>query len=230
MPLVFILTLTVFSSCAPAASSSETSFSSSSTSETTSTSESTSNSEDHGEPPSGEYRLSPIASESDTGYVYDQDGDIVKEIFREQFYTDLEDVAAYIATFNDVPDNYFLTDERNGYTQSKKECYDLYENTCRIYPGPYPGNYDYLPYSKDNTYHEADIGGYGYAESSSWNRGALRVIFTLAGIDEYGANIPVVFYTDDHYDHFIEYKNYQGGWGAPFGLNGVSWSSIITWY
>ncbi len=180
--------------------------------------------------PGGEYRLNPIPSLGDIGFVYDEYGQTMKEIYKGEYYTEVEDVAAYIAAFSDVPENYYFTTERNGYSESKEECYELYGNACRIYPGPYDSNYSHLPYSLDGYYNEADIGGDGYAESSSWNRGALRVVFTLSGISQYGSDVPVVFYTNDHYDTFVEYKNYYGGWGSAFGDNGLSWSPITTWF
>lgn len=237
---LLILTLLVLSSCTTNVPSSDTSsdvlasdsssyISDSSTSDSSSGSAATS-SVDHGELPAYEYRLSPVTATGDVGYVYDGYGEIVKELYRTDYYTDLEDVAAYITVFNDVPDNYFFSTERDGYTQAKKECYSLYGDVCRIFPGPYNRNYDFLPYSTDGKYYEADIGGDGYASSSSWSRGALRVVFALAGIDSYGKDVPVVFYTGDHYDTFIEYKNYYGGWSSEFGNNGQDWSPIATWF
>lgn len=200
------------------------------TSDSISSPSNSSDSENPSEPPDEEYRLNPVASNGNIGYVYDRYGEVIKELYQDEHYVELEDVAAYIVTFNDVPDNYFYTTERDGYTKSKRDCYNLYGDVCRIYPGPYNSNYGYLPYSLDDYYHEADIGGEGYAKSSSWNRGALRLVFSLAGIDDYGANAPLVFYTGDHYDTFIEYKNYYGGWGQPFGNNGRDWSIISTWF
>ncbi len=213
-------------------SSSDTSISSEHNSSDTATDTSTgaSPSESTGEVPVGEYRLNPVPGTGNIGFVYDEYGQVLKEIYKDEYYTDVEDVAAYIVAFNDVPDNYYFTTERNGYGESKDVCYGLYGNECRIYPGPYESNYSFLPYSLDDVYNEADIGGDGYAESSSWNRGALRVVFTLGGIYEYGNNIPVVFYTDNHYDTFYEYKNYVGGWGPEFGENGYDWSPIETWF
>jgi len=231
----FLLSLLVLSSCDfPTASDSLPSDSPSLDSSPSSSGESsfdtTISSDGPGEPPLGEYRINPKPSEGDTGYVYDQYGEIVKELYRNEYYTDLEDVAAYIVTFKETPVNYYFSDERDGYSNAKRECYGLYGDACRIFPGPYDSNYDYLPHSLDYKYNEADIGGEGYAESSSWNRGALRVVFTIKGISDYGSDVPVVFYTGDHYDTFIEYKNYYGGWGEEFGLSGSSWESIDTWF
>lgn len=227
---LLILSLLTLSSCVQTNSTSDLSSEDDIVSSTDSENSSPTSNEGPGEPPEGEYRISPSPSESDIGFVYNEYGLVMKEIYRDSYYTDLEDVAAYIVTFNDVPDNYYFTTERDGYYESKSLCYGLYGNACRIYPGPYEGNYTHLPYSLDNIYNEADYGGDGYAESSSWNRGAYRLVFTLTGISDYGNDTPVVFYTHDHYDTFIEYKNYYGGWGQAFGDNGISWSSISTWF
>lgn len=180
--------------------------------------------------PEGEYRLNPIPSQGDVGFIYNEYGQVMKEIYKDEYYTDIEDVAAYIAVFSDVPDNYYFTTERGGYSKSKEACYGLYGDKCRIYPGPYESNYSHLPYSLDSYYNEADVGGDGYATSASWNRGALRIVFTLSGIEHYGDDAPVVFYTDDHYGTFVEYKNYHGGWSPAFGDNGLKWSPIDTWF
>ena len=75
---------------------------------------------------------------------------------------------------------------------------------------------------------EVDIGDETYASSSSWNRGALRIVLTYAGISAYGSNIPVLFYTDDHYDTFVEYGNYFNGWGKKFGVGNGSWQQLVT--
>ena len=85
-------------------------------------------------------------------------------------------------------------------------------------------------------YHEMD---FGYSETN-WSlgnttyynpynngtkitRGAIRFVFTASTTDyEYGAKfIPIedrhVFLTINHYNDFIEYLNYESGWGTPYG-------------
>ena len=232
---IFILSLLVLSSCDfPTASDSSpsdtSSIDTSPSSSDESPSDTTTSSEGPGEPPLGEYRINPKPSEGDTGFVYDQYGEIVKELYRGEYYTDLEDVAAYIVTFKETPVNYFFSTERGGYSNAKRECYGLYGEACRIFPGPYESNYDHLPYSLDYNYYEADIGGEGYANSSNWNRGALRVVLTIKGISNYRRDVPVGFHTGNHCDTFIEYKNYYNGWGEEFGLRDASWAAIDTWF
>jgi len=220
---IFLLALISLSACAPDTSQSSISDDVSGTSDETESS-STSHT-----PPAGDYRLNPVAAAGEVGYAYDEYGEVIKELYRDDYYTDLEDVAAYLVTFGALPINYYYTTERGGYSESKQTCYGLYSNACRIFPGEYYSNYDYLPYSLDGLYNEADIGDEYYALSSSWNRGVLRVIFTLTGIDAYGQSNPLLFYTDDHYENFIEYKNYYGGWSEEFGDGGAEWSALDTW-
>ena len=84
-------------------------------------------------------------------------------------------------------------------------------------------------------YHELDFGytktpwGYGdlshepYNNGESINRGTVRFVYSASTYEgERGAKyIPVehrhVFLTFNHYNDFVEYLNYEGGWGAPFG-------------
>lgn len=189
---------------------------------------------DISEPPvidSDYVRINPIFATGDVSAIYNKDGSEYKTLNKETYYTELEDVAAYIITFRSLPVNYYIIDRDNdssGYPKSKEACYNQFGSACRLSPGYYYSNYDYLPESLDGRYMEVDIGDETYASSSSWNRGALRIVLTYAGISAYGSNIPVLFYTDDHYDTFVEYGNYFNGWGKKFGVGNGSWQQLVT--
>lgn len=176
-------------------------------------------------------RRNPVTATGNQGAIYQKDGSVYKVLAKDTYYTELEDVAAYIVTFMQLPPNYYIIDrnqDSSGYPESKRVCYEQYQSSCRLSPGYYSSNYSYLPKSLDGRYLEVDIGGEGYASGPTWNRGALRIVLTYQGISQYGQNVPVLFYTGDHYDTFTEYANYYQGWGSTFGSNGTSWSPMDT--
>ena len=91
-------------------------------------------------------------------------------------------------------------------------------------------------------YYEMDIGTTGtvtpdtsyqvsiYNNGSSINRGAARLVYgrkDLNGNGIYEEGELYVFYTYNHYNDFVEYLNYYGGWGEVFGnmTGGGSYSS-----
>lgn len=177
-------------------------------------------------------RRNPITTTGDVGYIYNYDGSVYKTLYKGNYYTELEDVAGYIIAFNELPINYYRdvkeTDTSKSYNDSKAACYAEFSTACRISPGSYYSNYTYLPNTFDGTYCEADIGYGSYATASTWGRGMRRIVWGKSGIDAYGRDISVVFYTDDHYYTFKEYGNYHESWGTTFGGGKGAWQMMPT--
>ena len=170
----------------------------------------------------------------DVYVLVDVNGDVVMEIYRGGGYITLEEVAAYVFAFGDIPANYDANKKAKP-TSSKWGEYLRVNNT------KFTGNTRNYPYEPelprisgcggDLTYYEIDIGttgttsGEGYAvriynNGSSITRGAARIVYTR--YDRNGNNIidldeRYVFYTYNHYNDFQEYLNYYGGWGEMFG-------------
>lgn len=105
-------------------------------------------------------------------------------------YTSKEDVALYIRTYGELPDNFITKKEAEklGWDSSKGNLWDVAPG--KSIGGSHYGNYEEsLPDKKGRTYKECDIdyeGGY---------RGAKRIIYSNDGL---------IFYTEDHYKTFIE--------------------------
>ena len=172
--------------------------------------------------------------DEDTYVLVDVNGDVVMEIYRGGGYITLEEVAAYVYAFGDIPANYDANKKAKP-TSSKWGEYLRVNNT------KFSGDTRKYPYEPelprisgcggDLTYYEIDIGttgttsGEGYAvriynNGSSITRGAARIVYTR--YDRNGNNIidldeRYVFYTYNHYNDFQEYLNYYGGWGEMFG-------------
>ena len=172
--------------------------------------------------------------DEDTYILVDVNGDVVMEIYRGGGYITLEEVAAYVYAFGDIPANYDANKKAKP-TSSKWGEY------LRVNNSKFTGNTRTYPYEPelprisgcggDLTYYEIDIGttgttsGEGYAvriynNGSSITRGAARIVYTR--YDRNGNNIidldeRYVFYTYNHYNDFQEYLNYYGGWGEMFG-------------
>jgi hypothetical protein len=148
-------------------------------------------------------------------------GTYARTLTEGSYYTDYEDVALYYQAFKALPGNYYDTsaDSTSGYTTSKKMCYGLYGNVCRLYTKYYSrtdGYVSYLPELNTVSYFEADIGlDSSYASGTSWNRGTARLVIVPGGAKLYGSD-PILFYTADHYESFRECYNYAEGWGPYF--------------
>ena len=149
-------------------------------------------------------------------------------------YTSLNDVAAYLLAFGEVPANNNY-DKSNGRDKSVKD----WGEYGRVNYGIFSGNTSKYPYEpllpsiKIAKFRETDfgtIGGYEnynsitgtryvqkiYNNGNSISRGAARFVFTditsVKRIDD-----RYVFYTYNHYNDFEEYLNYDNGWGIRFG-------------
>lgn len=103
-------------------------------------------------------------------------------------YTSKDEVAAYLYTYEHLPDNYITKKEAKALGWVSKE-----GNLGEVAPGKsiggdYFGNYEgSLPEEKGRDYFECDIDGDGSY------RGAKRIIYSNDGL---------IYYTEDHYESF----------------------------
>ena len=184
----------------------------------------------------GKYIRNSVATylDEDVYVLVDVNGEPVMEIYRGGGYITLEEVAAYVYAFGDVPANY---------SSNKKASpsASIWKEYLRVNNTKFTGDTRKYPYEPelprisgcggDLTYYEIDIGttgttsGEGYAvrvynDGYSITRGAARIVYTR--YDRNGnmiiePNERYVFYTYNHYNDFQEYLNYYGGWGEMFG-------------
>jgi hypothetical protein len=163
--------------------------------------------------------------------VYNTDGTVNRTLKkssnsdRSTWYVDYEDVALYYQGFGSLPVNYHLGVE----SSDKAAAYSVYGNKARLYTNDYSRTTGYMtafPTPNAYSYFEADIGGTSsYASSSSWNRGAYRLVIVYEGFKQYGNTDTVIFYTTDHYDSFQECYNYAGGWSDVFNGEGSDYGT-----
>ena len=176
----------------------------------------------------------PCYADEDTYVVVDAYGCEVFRIYRGGGYITLEEVAAYVYAFGDVPANY-TTSKKTSPTAS------VWGEHLRVNHSKFSGDTSKYPYEPvlprisgcggDLTYYELDIGTTGtdcdpsyaaalYNNGYRITRGAARIVY--ARFDRNGNRIidpdeKHVFYTYNHYNDFREYLNYYGGWGEMFG-------------
>lgn len=102
----------------------------------------------------------------------------------EGSYTSAEDVALYLYTYDELPDNFITKDEANDLGWSGGSLEPYAPGMC--IGGDYFGNYEgILP---DGKYHECDIDTLG-----AKSRGAKRLVYSDDGR---------IYYTEDHYETF----------------------------
>lgn len=103
----------------------------------------------------------------------------------DEAYSRLEDVALYIMKFSTLPPNYHKKEEaRSGGWKTS-------DAPGTIIGGNRFGNREgLLPKKEGRTYYEADIMA-GYTD----HRGPQRLVYSNDGL---------IFFTDDHYDHFVQ--------------------------
>ena len=172
--------------------------------------------------------------DENTYVLVDVNGEAVMEIYRGGGYITLEEVAAYVFAFGDIPANY----DSN---KKAKPSASIWGEYLRVNNTKFTGDTQRYPYEPelpritgcggDLTYYEIDIGTTGttagenyavrvYNNGNSITRGAARIVYTrydrngdmIIDLDE-----RYVFYTYNHYNDFQEYLNYYGGWGEMFG-------------
>ena len=176
----------------------------------------------------------PYYIDDNTYVVVDAYGNEVMRIYCGGGYITLEEVAAYVYAFGDVPANYISG--KNMEPESS-----IWGEYLRLNHSKFSGNTKKYPYEPvlpdisgcggDLQYYEIDIGTTGtdcdphyisriYNDGERITRGAARIVY--ARFDENGNKIiepeeKYVFYTYNHYNDFQEYLNYYGGWGEMFG-------------
>lgn len=169
-----------------------------------------------------------------TYVVTDVFGAEVFRVYRGGGYITLEEVAAYVLAFGDVPANYVSGKNASPTTS-------IWGEHLRLNHSKFSGNTKKYPYEPalprisgcggDLQYYEIDVGTTGtdcdpayaaalYNDGSRITRGAARIVYTR--FDKNGNRIidadeRYVFYTYNHYNDFQEYLNYYGGWGVMFG-------------
>lgn len=169
-----------------------------------------------------------------TYYVVDANGEEVNRIYRDGAYVTLEEVAAYIFAFGTVPPNYQSGKKGSPSTSP-------WGKYLRLNHSYFSGNTNKYPYEPELPYisgcggyldyYEVDIGTTGttcdpgyyatdYNNGSRITRGAARIVYTrydANGNNVIDINEKFLFYTNNHYNDFREYLNYEGGWGELFG-------------
>jgi len=109
-------------------------------------------------------------------------------IDEDGWYSTKDEVALYIYTYGELPDNFITKNEARdlGWDSSKGNLWDVAEGMS-IGGDRYYNNDDQLPEEKGRKYYECDInyeGGF---------RGAERIVYSNDGL---------IYYTDDHYKSF----------------------------
>lgn len=174
------------------------------------------------------------SADGNTYYVIDSYGNIVNEIYKGGGYVTLEEVAAYIFAFGEVPANY--TERKTADPNTS-----IWGKYLRLNNTYFSGDTIQYPYEPvlpnirgcggELYYYEVDIGTTGtncdpkyppanYNNGYSISRGAARIVYTrydANGDKIIDVNEKYLFYTYNHYNDFQEYLNYQGGWGEMFG-------------
>ena len=184
----------------------------------------------------GKYIRNSVTSFIDDNvYVLvDVAGNEVMKIYRGGAYITLEEVAAYVYAFGDVPANYVKDKDLSPYDS-------IWGEYLRLNHTKFSGNTSKYPYEPvlpdisgcggDLTYYEIDIGTTGtdcdpaytariYNNGSSIVRGAARIVYARYDANRNNITDPnerYLFYTYNHYNDFQEYLNYYGGWGEMFG-------------
>ena len=176
----------------------------------------------------------PLFIDENTYVVVDAYGNEVLRIYRGGGYITLEEVAAYVYAFGDVPANYVSSKK----TQPETSPWGKH---LRLNHSAFSGNTEKYPYEPilpnisgcggELYYYEIDIGTTGtdcdpryiskiYNDGETITRGAARIVYTRYDKNKneiIEPNEKYVFYTYNHYNDFMEYLNYYGGWGEMFG-------------
>ena len=174
------------------------------------------------------------SDDKNTYYIVDSKGKIVNQIYKGGGYVTLEEVAAYVLAFGDIPANYIA--KKSGNPQTNE-----WNKYLRLNHSYFSGDVNKYPYEPvlpnirgcggDLFYYEIDLGTTGtdcdpeykavpYNNGTKITRGAARIVYTRYDKNEdniVDVNEKYVFYTYNHYNDFQEYLNYEGGWGEIFG-------------
>lgn len=164
----------------------------------------------------------------------DLDGDLDYIIYYGAGYQDINDVAAYLLAFGEVPAN-------NNYHKSKGKTQTIEDWGIygRVNNSSFSGDTSKYPYEPllpgvgSVSYIETDFGTKGgyitsnsitgtyynqgiYNNGRSITRGAARFVF-VSKSSRKSIDDRYVFYTYNHYNDFQEYLNYNDGFGFRFG-------------
>lgn len=172
------------------------------------------------------------SSDGNTYTVEDKNGNKAFDIYYGGAYITLEEVAAYIYAFGDIPVNYIEDNEGNPSSSPWGEYLRLNHTQFYGWSDSYEPELPNITGCGGNlVYYELDIGTTGtdtgpqfpnriYNDGNKITRGAARIVYskyyrgsglTVNDEDRY------VFYTYNHYNDFQEYLNYENGWGYIFG-------------
>ncbi len=189
----------------------------------------------------GKYVKNTASYYSPSGNTYtviDGYGNVVMRIYRGGGYITLEEVAAYIWAFGEIPANYDTNKNNKTVSRSPKSAWGEY---LRLNHSSFSGDTSRYPYEPklpnisgcggNLNYMELDIGTTGtssgdgyqvstYNNGTKINRGAARIVYGRRDLNRNGIfehNELHIFYTYNHYNDFREYLNYYGGWGEMFG-------------
>ena len=174
------------------------------------------------------------SEDKNTYYILDAYGNPVNIIFRGGAYVSLEEVAAYVYAFGEIPANYLT--KKSGSPSSS-----IWGEYLRLNHSKFSGDTSRYPYEPELPnisgcggnlyYYEIDIGTTGtdcdpsyiaapYNNGNKIVRGAARIVYSYSDLNNnriIDPNEKFVFYTYNHYNDFQEYLNYEGGWGEIFG-------------
>lgn len=153
------------------------------------------------------------------------------KIYKGGIYVSLNDVAAYLFAFNELPINYLAGTSKKDKTKVVEEYGEFGRLNFKNYSGPSEYKYQYEPYlcgQEDDTifYKEIDYGANsGEHEYFSYGKTTSRQIFRFLlgnSLDSSytkptSINERYVYYTYNHYNDFSEYLNYYNGFGKVFG-------------
>ena len=174
------------------------------------------------------------SEDGNTYALLDAYGNVASLIYKGGAYVVLEEVAAYVFAFGEIPANH-------SESKKTKPTESIWGEYLRVNHTKFSGDTSKYPYEPilprisgcggDYQYYEMDIGTTGttcdpsysatvYNNGSKITRGAARIVYSR--FDRNGNKIieadeKYLFYTDNHYNDFREYLNYEGGWGEIFG-------------
>ena len=136
---------------------------------------------------SGCAQTEPSGSGSSPAKTTASAGQQGKTLNKNGSYTSKEDVALYLYTYGELPQNFITKKqaEQLGWQGGSLEPYAPGKSIGGDYFGNYEGN---LPKKKKRTYHECDIDTMGKR-----SRGAKRLVYSNDGL---------IYYTPDHYETF----------------------------
>ena len=166
-----------------------------------------------------------LYSENNTAYtVLYLSGEVAFTVYYGGAYITLEEVAAYVYAFGEIPANY--TSKKSG----SSTLFAKWGEYLRLNHSAFSGStyrYPYEPELPNITgcggslqYYEMDIGTPTYNNGNKITRGACRIVYGRNDLNRNGVYEPGelhLFYTYNHYDDFQEYLNYYQGWGEIFG-------------